>query len=188
MKTISFKMTWILSAVILSLTFVSGCGPSKPNQFPDVVPVTLTVLRDGKPLPNIKVKLNYETSVNSALVSGETDDKGVCSFRTSLAEYVADGAPAGKVKVTMSVDSASNSATPAPTSYEEVAAIQAKQRQEQEEARKILPPCVLQLRDTTVTYDIPAEGGVFTVNLEEFDNVEVFVPKTTSSAGPPKKP
>ena len=183
--TNSAQKTFFLFTALAAMAVISGCGQPKPSQFPDVVPVSLTVLRDGQPLANSSVKLNYEKSINSAVVSGTTDEKGVCKFQTALAEYVTEGAPVGSAKVTMTVDAAS--AGPPPSSPDEVAAYQAEQRRLQEEARKVLPPCVLSIRDSTLVYDIPAEGGAFTVNLEEYDDVPVFVPPAGGGAGPPNR-
>ena len=185
MKSFIFRNISLLTAALLLAPLLSGCGPKKPDQFPDVVPVSLTVLRDGKPVPNAKVSLNYASSVNSALVTGTTDEKGVCKFQTALVEYVADGAPVGSAKVTMAVELQQE--VRQPTSQEDVAAVQAEQRKRQEEAGKILPPCLLTARDSTLIYEIPAEGGDFTVNLEEYDDVPVFVPpKGGKPVGPPR--
>ncbi|MCL2744778.1 MAG: hypothetical protein FWE67_13095 [Planctomycetaceae bacterium] len=83
-----------LLLVIVLLSFVSGCGgQQRPDGFPKVFPVELTVMQEGKPLATASVSLQSPNT--KWAIGGATDDNG----KVKLVTNGYPGAPAGKYKV-----------------------------------------------------------------------------------------
>ncbi|MCL2744630.1 MAG: carboxypeptidase-like regulatory domain-containing protein [Planctomycetaceae bacterium] len=86
-------MKKLLFAIVISL-FVSGCGgQQRPDGFPKVFPVELTVTQEGKPLAGASVSLR--SSETQWAIGGATDANG----KVKLVTNGYPGAPTGKFKV-----------------------------------------------------------------------------------------
>jgi len=85
----------LLVATVVSCAL--GCGgPQKPADLPDLFPVKLTVVQDGKPLEGATIYLVDTTSTSRFTVGYQTDAKGVAELRT---DGKFPGCPAGTYKV-----------------------------------------------------------------------------------------
>lgn len=86
--------------LLLSMPLIAGCtGAKKPADLPELYPVKITVIQDGKPLADASVTLNDPTSASRFVVGYKTDAKGVAELHT---DGKFKGAPAGKYKVLIS--------------------------------------------------------------------------------------
>ncbi|MDR1493089.1 MAG: Ig-like domain-containing protein [Planctomycetaceae bacterium] len=83
------RLLWIL----LLLCF-TGCQ-SKPTGFPDIVPCSVIVTDDGKPIAGVSVSLHSATPVKY-FSGGITDENGVAEIKTSQGNRVQKGIPHGK--------------------------------------------------------------------------------------------
>lgn len=83
----------------VALAAVVGCGgPKKPADLPDLYPVKITVIQDGKPLEGASVMLNDPELKVRFTMGGKTNAQGVAEIKTD-AQF--PGAPVGKFKVTV---------------------------------------------------------------------------------------
>lgn len=98
----SFLVSLVLAAVVCS--GLVGCGPKKPDGFPEVLPFKVTVVDGSKPIEGVAVFFISEN--NNAVVAGMTDSSGVAVMKTSVGSsaYSANGAPAGEYRVTCTKD------------------------------------------------------------------------------------
>jgi hypothetical protein len=86
--------------VCLLTLFFAGCGEKMPEGMPVLVKnAAITVIQDGKPLPDAKVILILRDGNSQWTVGGQTDVSGVAKLVTH-GQY--SGAPAGKYKVIVS--------------------------------------------------------------------------------------
>lgn len=93
------KMKHIIFAIVLLCLFI-GCNEQKlPSDMPELIQCTVTVIQDGKPLPDATVVFQNTDVLTRFVVGGRTDAKGVAVIRTD-ARY--DGAPAGNYKIGVS--------------------------------------------------------------------------------------
>lgn len=95
-------LSLVLAAVACS--GLVGCGPKKPDGFPEVVPFKVIVVDGSTPIQDVAVFFISEKS--NAVVAGTTDASGVAVMKTRVGNnaYVADGAPAGEYRVTCTKD------------------------------------------------------------------------------------
>lgn len=98
--------------IVVCLCIFGGCSrENRPNDLPKLMPVTLTLTQDGKPLEKAMVVLYAENpDIVKWTVSGNTDTDG----KTILVTHGQfRGAPAGKFKVCVTkVENADQSAEP----------------------------------------------------------------------------
>ncbi|MDR1960564.1 MAG: hypothetical protein LBQ54_16255 [Planctomycetaceae bacterium] len=79
----------------LSLIFLPGCGPSKPEGIPDLYPVKVTVKNGETPVTGAKVTLTTANAQGSWSTFGETDALGDAVIQTLQGSWVNNGVPAG---------------------------------------------------------------------------------------------
>ena len=81
--------------------FVIGCGAKgpRPDGFPALVPVTVTVNQEGQPLADAQVSLVPSDGAKNWFSGGTTDSGGNVTVTTYGAH---SGAPVGKYKVVVS--------------------------------------------------------------------------------------
>lgn len=90
----------LYSLLLLSAPLLAGCpGAKKPADLPELYPVKITVIQDGKPLADASVTLNAPTNASRFVVGYKTDANGVAVLHT---DGKFKGAPAGKYKVLIS--------------------------------------------------------------------------------------
>jgi hypothetical protein len=76
---------------------LTGCdNQSKPDGFPKIYPVTITVTQEGKPFPDAQISLEPADGSKNWSVGGKSDQAGKVILRT-YGKF--DGAPLGKYKV-----------------------------------------------------------------------------------------
>jgi len=93
-------MQRILLLLYVFSLFLTGCGgQQKPPGMPKLYPVTISVVQDGKPLPEAVVTLIPEETGNQWSSGGITDAKGKLTLMT-YGQF--PGVPAGKYKVCIS--------------------------------------------------------------------------------------
>ena len=79
---------------------MTGCtGQQKPKDLPELYPVKITVIQDGKPLADASVSLNDPSNASRFVMGYKTDSKGVAELRT---DGKFKGVPAGQYKVLIS--------------------------------------------------------------------------------------
>ena len=92
--------TLIFSAIVLSITALSGCGgQSRPADLPRLYPCTVTVLQDGRPLGEGIVKLVSTDPSFRWVIFAQLDSSGTGKVYTQ-GLYV--GVPEGEYKVVVS--------------------------------------------------------------------------------------
>lgn len=89
-------LTFVLLVFLLLGPLGCSRGPQKPEGLPDLHPVTLTVIQDGKPLDGAIVSLRPLDSSNHWGSNGLTDANGKAIIKTH-GDFA--GAPVGKYKV-----------------------------------------------------------------------------------------
>lgn len=93
------KINYIAAAVcVLAALAVSlgGCSKPRPDGLPKLVPCSVTIIQDGKPLEEATV--SFESEDLKWAVGGTTDAKGVAKIYSHGAY---EGSPEGKFKVTV---------------------------------------------------------------------------------------
>jgi hypothetical protein len=92
-------MLWIF---IGGLIFCAGCGTQKPNNFPDIVPCSIFVTSEQKPVDKTLVTLAPVSGGGEWISSGLTNSSGTAEIATILGSYSAKGAPEGEFKIFLS--------------------------------------------------------------------------------------
>jgi hypothetical protein len=84
----------------LTVSMIPGCGggEKKPDGFPPLLPLTITITQDGEPLVEAIVTLVPDSGPMQWGSGGYTDSKGKAVIKTHGSFQ---GAPAGKYKVTI---------------------------------------------------------------------------------------
>jgi hypothetical protein len=83
------------------MLFVCGCGEKVPDGFPQVVPLTVLVTDDGKPLNDVFVVLEMIPPIDGISTTAKTDTSGKATIQTAIGNYSKAGVPAGKVVMTL---------------------------------------------------------------------------------------
>lgn len=91
-----------MALTFLALAVVVGCQ-KRPEGLPELYPTEITVTTtDGTPIANAFVKVaNPEQPINFT-IGGKTNELGVATLQAQLPTGSFMGAPAGKLKVTVS--------------------------------------------------------------------------------------
>jgi len=95
MKRIDFISVAAVCVAALAIS-LNGCSKPRPDGLPKLVPCSVTVVQDSKPLEGATVA--FESDDLKWAVGGTTDAKGVAKMYTH-GSY--EGAPEGKFKVTI---------------------------------------------------------------------------------------
>jgi len=82
------------------ICLVVGCSRT-PSELRGLVPVTITVLYEGKALPAVRVALSTGQIVGVWSSGGVTNDQGVAVIESNLRTHTASGVPAGTYKITL---------------------------------------------------------------------------------------
>ena len=90
----TMKHQSIFVAFVIAITLM-GCNKQRPDWLPELYPMTVIIMQDGKPLEGASVQLIPSDSGRFA-VSGITDAAGQAALTTS-GKY--PGAPSGQYKV-----------------------------------------------------------------------------------------
>ena len=86
-----------LALVCATIVFFAGCSQGLVHEgLPALVPCSITVMQDGRPLEDAIVTLTPKEGSTNWVVGGRTDAKGVAKIQTQM-RY--PGAPAGDYKV-----------------------------------------------------------------------------------------
>jgi hypothetical protein len=99
MSTKFVTMSWILT---VGLVFSIGCGTKKPNGFPDLVPCSISITKNQKPIGKTLITLAPVSGGGEWISSGLTNSDGIAGISTMLGSYSAKGAPEGEFKVFLS--------------------------------------------------------------------------------------
>ncbi|MDR2169272.1 MAG: Ig-like domain-containing protein [Planctomycetaceae bacterium] len=90
----------LLILVVLILS-VCGCGPARPAGMPQTAPCQITVLQNGQPMSGVDVSLMRADGNGALSITAYTNSSGVANIKTSWGNYIANGAPIGKCKITL---------------------------------------------------------------------------------------
>ncbi|MDR1480396.1 MAG: hypothetical protein LBJ00_15780 [Planctomycetaceae bacterium] len=115
MKNFNFNVA-LIAIVCSELLILSGCSKSRPSDLPELVPVTLKITQEGKPLAGATVNLSATDPISVYTAAGSTDENGVCLLYTH-GQY--KGSPLGKFKVRVSRTEIIPKPTPRPKSAAE---------------------------------------------------------------------
>ncbi len=147
---------------------LTGCGAEKPAGFPDTVPFSIKIEKEGRPLVDAQISLYSESGVDYA-VGGTTDENGVAELATVRGSYARKGAPLGTFAVTVN----KLTEVPGTLSFEETAALTLeelmKYAAKMEEERAELPPEVAEeftSQETTPLSVTVTSGGSETLTVE----------------------
>jgi hypothetical protein len=92
------KIILPVSLIFISLFF--GCQ-RQPEGMPEVVPCTITVLKNGEPFEGADVSLHKPEGNGTLSMMAFTNSQGVAKIYTHLATYKESGVPVGTYKVTV---------------------------------------------------------------------------------------
>lgn len=167
----------LLVTPLLLLAF-SGCHPNTPDGLPALYPCRITVVQDGKGLPDAFVSLVPETDANRKssdanwIPTGTTDEKGVATIYTN-GRYV--GAPAGRFKVVVEKKEAAESQL-GPPPPEESPAYAAWEERWMGETRPLFTLVETQYADpkeTPLAVEIKKPNNVFSLDVGEAVKIPV---------------
>jgi hypothetical protein len=139
--------------LVLLLVLGLGCGSGKPEG-PELVPVTGTVLLDGKPLPGADVTFVPTENTPGMGGSARTDEEGKFELTYARGD---SGAPAGQYRVTVSRRLMPDG-TPVPVD-DETPPIDSP-------ARETLPAVYNDPEQTRLTATVEANGSSVELKLE----------------------
>ena len=91
------KHVSIILSLIALCAAVTGCGPQKPADMPDVVPFKVKIVDGDKPIEGVHVIFSYD---KNPVIAGDTNSAGIAEMTTTLQKYTAKGVPQGSFKVT----------------------------------------------------------------------------------------
>jgi len=84
----------------ISILFVAGCGPQRPEGIPPLYPAKVTVMNGATPIADATVFLVYQGRTSGSWsVNGVTNASGVAEIATSQGEWKSKGVPEGEYKV-----------------------------------------------------------------------------------------
>ena len=175
------KFFALLGAV--ALTAVVGCGgPKKPADLPELYPVKITVIQDGKPLEGASVQLNDPSLAIRFVMGGKTDAKGVAVIKTD-AQFA--GAPAGKFKVTVSKEDIpelpADLAGGPPTDPAELAEYNKKLAEHSDSACDTVDLQFKKMGTTPAEIEVTTSGAETTVDVGEKVNISFSESRKSSS-------
>jgi hypothetical protein len=175
------KLFALLGAV--ALTAVVGCGgPKKPADLPDLYPVKITVIQDGKPLEGASVQLNDPSLAIRFVMGGKTDAQGVAEIKTD-AQF--PGAPVGKFKVTVSKEDIpelpADLAGGPPTDPAELAEYNKKLAEHGDSACDTVDLQFKKMGTTPAEIEVTTSGAETTVDVGEKVNIPFSESRKSSS-------
>lgn len=94
-KNLAFAFTALLALVVLV-----GCE-KRPEGLPALYPTEITVMCDGKPVPNATINVLPENQINY-VITGKTDEKGIAEPRANFPTGSYVGLPLGKASIRIS--------------------------------------------------------------------------------------
>ncbi|MDR1290887.1 MAG: hypothetical protein LBK06_06770 [Planctomycetaceae bacterium] len=163
-------LTIFVSLIIC--TFVFGCSSQKiPDGFPSkLVPFSVTLLNEGKPVNNTSTVLVTETASPYNAI-GNTGSNGTAALATSINNYSKDGIPPGIYKAIITQNFKAPSEVPSEQlgkmSFEELDAYNAKIMQEIAAMPKIVPEKWGNVNETPVKITVPPNGGNITIEITD---------------------
>ena len=84
----------------VSLVFIMGCGPKKPDGIPPLYPAKVMVQNGASPIVGASVFLVSQGATSGSWgVNGVTDSSGTATITTSQGEWKSKGAPEGNYKI-----------------------------------------------------------------------------------------
>ena len=176
MKNVSFVM-------ILALLHLLAIGCAKrPEDMPPTYPAKITILRDGKPVPDaqpVLFKVGEQISAASLVVSGVSDSDGVAVLHSTYCNYTEKGVPEGEYKVVITCDvkvgSKEELEKAADLPAGEQAALFAKMKKERDEKGVAVPPIWASVVNTPLKMTVEANqenGGELTLECTEYYDYE----------------
>jgi hypothetical protein len=167
-------MNRLLPLLFLSVTFVvlTGCGPSKPVDFPKVASCRITVLKDGEPISGVTVSLVPSNGNGAVIVEANTDSSGIAVIRTRWGKYSRRGAPIGVSKVVLIKhvelpdDGMTESRLAAMSAKESIE--YGKKRDSQIDALREIPKRLSELQTTPLEIDIIEKGSKLTIDITQY--------------------
>lgn len=153
------KLAQLLIPVLLLTVFVGCKKEQRPEGLPDLYPLTIKIIQDGKPLEGANVTLiTDDSALQRWPCGGNTNAEGIAKLNT----YGFDGAPAGQFRVTVSKIETTGA-------QDQEASIQAMQQGASapaEESFDLVDPIYKNLDKTPLTIEVAASKEGTT---QEFD-------------------
>jgi hypothetical protein len=95
----SKRLTVMFVLCLTTTIFLAGCtGTNPPKDFPKTLPFKITVLKAGKPVESVNIRL-MTTAGGNWTVSGNTNSSGIAVMQTVSGSYSKKGVPEGSYKV-----------------------------------------------------------------------------------------
>jgi hypothetical protein len=141
----------------------TGCAPSPPSGFPSLIPYTVRVTDQDKPIANISVTFQRLEGNGGWALNGITNTSGIAHARAIVGTFEGNGLPMGTYRVTLNerID------VPAelindndPESWEK----QEKYRDE----HRILPKIVSDPINTPLELTVSGSEGEMTIDISTF--------------------
>lgn len=163
------KILLTLLLVVISGSAIVGCGPKKPDGFPDVVPFKVKVVDGSTSIAGVDV---FFIGEGNAVISGITDSTGVAEIRTKLSSspYSAVGVPVGSYRVQCTKDpKVEHWKTPqeiAMMSIEEQGAYTQEYQEKCDALPREIPKFWSSFDKTPLTAEVASGGGEVTFDVE----------------------
>jgi hypothetical protein len=94
-------MSRIFKVLLFVTLLLNGCKSNIPDGFPVLVPCTVTITDDGKPLADVFVVIETVPPTANISSAEKTDAQGKAIMQTSQGNFSKEGVPVGKLVMTL---------------------------------------------------------------------------------------
>jgi hypothetical protein len=157
----------ILPVSLIFISILFGCQ-RRPEAMPEVVPCTITVLKNGEPFEGVDVSLHKPEGNGTLSMMAFTNSQGVAKIYTHLTTYKESGVPVGTYKVTVDKPVKLVQAKEYPEfTKKQREAYKAKLEAENEKLR-IIPKKLTQPSTTPFEIIVDSKDGECTIELKDY--------------------
>jgi hypothetical protein len=163
----------------LSIVWNFGCGPKKPEGFPNVVAYTIVVNNDGQPENDVSIFLFPDNAVRGAWVAGgKTNTSGQSVLVTSQGAYYVKGIPEGKYQMCLNKKLPDPPSKVSENEYKKMSNREKetygeKMRLEREKIPLIVPSILTKPETTPISIDVSANGETV-IDLKDYRKEKEF--------------
>lgn len=163
------KLLLSFVAAMVCGTCLVGCGPKKPEGFPEVAPFTVKIVDGSTPIADVAILF---IGNGNAVIQGMTDVNGVAEIQTRLGngDYMEKGAPAGEYRVQCTKDPMvehwKTAQERAEMSIEEQGAYNDEWQKKCDALPREIPKIWGNFDKTPLKVEVPAGGGEVTFDVE----------------------
>ncbi len=165
--------------VSMSSFMLIACS-QRPAGIPELLPVTVTVMKDGAPLAGANIGLYptdsaaFTKAPGVLAFTGKTGDDGVATIKTICGKYVGEGVPQGSFRVTVAkLPNVVHSKTEdqrAKMQETEALAYQKEIEKQIQKLGEVVPAKLGDVVKSPLLLEVGDKGGALSVNVDEYMN------------------